>query len=224
MFTDPFKSPEAKHFVQARGFEIELERKRLSELVVTSGRLIACDLLAAPESEPFEIEVRPGRYPVFAMLAHMRDTPKLAYLLIDFEDNPRVTRWEVAHVTGEEPVAWNDRSRGGFHLETGVGCIMDEVGQDLVLDNTASGDGEDMFVRNLRKKLGRAHRGNGIAWAEMTFGLPDGTNVIAFEANDGIYVTHFGRDADGNVVRAVIDLNVLDFQFTPYGIRMPNVE
>ncbi len=220
MFIDPFQiDGEAIFVVQAPGYEIELERKRWTELILPTGKLVVCDPIANPEAEAFSTKVQPGSYPVFAYFAHLRDDIKPAYIVLQL-GTARPTRWEVALLDNEDPVGWNDAKEVGFHVETGVAGLMDVVAADMVLDTMATNDGEEEFTKAMRQKFKRTRRGNGVAWADLKFGLRDGTNLVAFEAADDVYATFWGYDPSGEITRVVIDLNVLDFQFTPYGIRL----
>jgi len=204
--------------LQRVDFEIELERRRIADLVLPTGRLVGCDPLTYPESEPFEIEVPVGGHAVHAIIAHMRDRRELAYISVEFAAES-ANRWQVVHVDGEERPSWQEARTVGFPVESGVGALMDETTANFVLDALLTDEGEEEFTRTLHRGLSRARRGGGFGAGEVSFGLPDGANAVVFDVDDGLYTTYLGSNPSGEPTRFVVDLGVLDLQFTPYGVR-----
>ena len=97
MIPNPLNLSDEGDLLQAAGFEIILERRRVPDLHLPTGRLVACDPLVAPETEPFSIAVPRGTFPVHAIVAKMRDETRPAYVVIEFSEN-RPHRWEIAHL------------------------------------------------------------------------------------------------------------------------------
>lgn len=218
MLTDPFHSDGDGHTLQGVGFEIELERRRIADLVLPTGRLVACDPLTYPEADPFELDVPRGTHAVHAIIAHLRDRRELAYISVEFASES-ANRWQVAHVDGEEQPSWREARTVGFPVESGVGGLMDESTANHVLDALLIEDGEEEFARTVHRGLARSRRGAGFGAGEVSFGLPDGGNAVIFEVDDGLYTTYLGSTPDGTTTRFVVDLGVLDLEFTPYGMR-----
>ena len=50
--------------ITALGYEIVLRRRAVGTLELPTGRLVACDPLDHPDTEPFAYKVTPGSYPV----------------------------------------------------------------------------------------------------------------------------------------------------------------
>lgn len=220
MTSDPFRN-EGGPTLQALGFEITLDRRKIADLHVPSGRVVVCDPFEAPETEPFDFDVAPGTYPVYLMMADLRDTLTVAYVVLELSSEA-ATRWELAALCSdddEESRRWNDPAHAGFHVESGIAALLDEDVAGHWIDAMATEAGEDDLNKLLRREVGKARRGNNfrVGWAAVDLGSQ--LNLVAIEVADGTYRSHLGRDADGAPALLVIDLGVLDIQFTPYGLR-----
>lgn len=218
MLTDPFHPDSDGYILQGVGFEIELERRRISDLTLPTGRLVACDPLTYPESDPFEFDVPTGTHAVHAIIAHLRDRREIAYISVEFQPES-ASRWQVAHVDGEEQPTWQDARSVGFPVESGVGALMDESAANFILDALLTEDGEEEFTQTLHRGLSKTRRGVGFGAGGVSFGLPEGGNAVVFEVDDGLYTSYRGSTPDGVLTRFVVDLGILDLQFTPYGMR-----
>lgn len=216
MLRDPFSSETQGGILQEVGYEIQLERRRVGELELPEGRLIGCDLFAYPETEPFEVELPDGTFAAYAVLAHLRDRREVAFIAIEFSDEVS-TRWSVAHV-GEEAIDWRDAHTMGFATESGVAALMDETAATHILDLIGTEDGEEEFRRKVHRTLSRARRGPGYGVGQVDFDTLE-ANAIVFELDDGVYPAYVGAASDGTVLRFVIDLGVVDLDFTPFGIK-----
>ncbi len=218
MIPDLFRT-DGIHRMQALGFEIAIERRRIADLHIRSGRLVACDPFDSPETEPFEVEIAVGRYPVFVVTADLRDTGSIAYLVVELSAEPAL-RWELAHLFGDEheKQRWNDPAHAGFHIESGCAALVDEDAAQIAIDRMSTDEGEDEFIRLVRREVAKTRRANTArsGWASIEI---DDMNLIVLEVDNGTYKTHLGRDADGIPALLVVDFGVLDIQFTPYGLR-----
>jgi hypothetical protein len=219
MLPNPFDPDRVDEPLQAAGFEILLRTVSVGDVELPTGRLVAFDPLVAPETEPFEREVDPGNYPVELVFADMRDETRLAYAVIRFTDRVAV-RWQVAWVHGEED-APSDHGPGGFHVDSAVVCLADERAAGRIID-IENIDGADEFERMMRHALRRGARG-GSPYGHAIVELPvtDSGNLPTFEADPGIYTSHWGFDSNGELSMFVVDFGVLDLRFTPFGLRYP---
>lgn len=217
MNSNPFRTDGAAT-LQALGFEITLERRRVADLFVGSGRIVICDPFDSPETEPFDFEVPAGRYPISLLFAELRDEMVLAYVAVEFSDEPS-RAWELAPIHGDEARRWNDPEHAGFHVESGLMAILDEELASTLLDLGLTEEGEEDFQKLVRRELGKGRRGNNFrsGWASVE--VDPGSEMFVLEVDKGTYRTHLSRDADGNPALIVVDLRVLDIQFTPYGLR-----
>lgn len=219
MIPNPLNLPDDGDVLQAVGYEIELRRREVADLIMPSGRLVVCDPLYAPETEPIEVSVPPGECPVYAIVANMREGVRTAYGVVEFSEN-RPHRWEIAHVTGEEPSGWKG-ARSVFHVESNVAAIMDDRAADVLLNFVQYGDPDD--VEELEKEIGRDMRRNyrskQIAVADVRLDPRTGANMVAFDVDVGTYATYVGFDGEDEVCMIVLDFEILDYQFTPFGLR-----
>src|SRR5258708_38916260 len=118
-----------KAFQEAHGLKIldkditSLECHTVNNLVVTSGKLLACDPYYCPETEPFDARpIPPGQYPVILVVAHIgKSDQRVALAALKISDAAPV-RWEIA-----TPVGWNPTRRSGYTycVDSGIGCFMD---------------------------------------------------------------------------------------------------
>lgn len=180
---------------------------KIGELVLTSGKLVACDPLVNPNSEPFEITLTPGRYPVILSVAHIQknNNQRVAYAMLRLSDRTPA-RWEMATVPGEDLSSLPEGYIFGYDVDSGTGCFMDaEVGQ-IIDDSIYADTEEEILVYQLLERLEKTQIPTW-CWADMCIDKKSQANVIAFTSGwgDGVYITYFGYDADNNIVSVVTD-------------------
>lgn len=215
MIPNPLNLLDDGELLQAAGFEIMLERRRVPNLYLATGQLVACDPLVAPETEPFAVNVPRGSFPVYVIMAKMRDETRPTYVVIEFSEE-RPHRWEIAHLSGEE-TSWAGE-RLGARVESNVIALMDEQAASLLMNLVHEDDAE--LEKALRRTMRRNRRsGAQVEVADLRVDPTAAGNVLAFDCDIGTYVTYFGYDGGENVAMAVLDLEVLDYQFTPFGLR-----
>lgn len=219
MLPNPFDPDRSSQRLQAAGYEIQLKTVPVGDLELPSGRLVAFDPLVAPETEPFERAVEPGNYPVELVLAEMRDEDQLAYAVVRFSDSVAM-RWKVATIDGEPSVDdWRRPEPGGFPVESAVVCLADERAAGRIID-IVNHDGDEEFERLMRHALRRGARGRSpYGHAVLELPVTDSGNLPTFEAEPGLYTSHWGFDSQGELAMFVVDFGVLDFRFTPFGLR-----
>lgn len=209
--------------VAALGYDIVIRRRKIGDLAMTSGSLVACDPLAFLETEPFEQRIPRGQYPVVLLIATLRDESAIAYAIVEVGDREPVT-WEEATVLGEDASVFGDGSDRGYPVDSSVACFMDGDTASALLDYThAVRTEDDEFRRSLLSQLKRRQK-KGYSWAEV--GLrrdvkmagANGHNVLAFEAGygPGLYTTWLGFDEDRELTRVVTDFEVLDLRFNTF--------
>ena len=171
----------------ANAGRVSIRCRPVGELVITSGKLVACDPAVFEEITPFTQEVPPGRYPVIlALVRYERDLVPYEYVasaMLRFNDRAAV-RLERA-IAGASSVEYD--------VETGTGCFMDK----------------DAAMRLSHTSI-RYGDWNALSW-EAAFDESTGLNVIAFSTGfgDGSYCSCWGYDAQGNPVYLATDFGVL---------------
>ena len=215
MIPNPLNLTDEGELLQAAGYEIRLERRRAPDLHLPTGRLVVCDPLAAPETEPFASKMPRGTFAVETIVADMRDAQRIAYVVIQLSEQ-RAHRWELAHLADEE-VSWGSE-RLGAHVDSNVLAFMDEWTATAWLDLWHDDDEEleRLIRRELRK---RSRHGAAIDVGEFQPRLDQPANMLLVDADAGTYVTYIGVDGDEQVVMVVLDFEVLDYEFTPFGLR-----
>ncbi|HEV2863531.1 MAG TPA: DUF4241 domain-containing protein [Pyrinomonadaceae bacterium] len=187
---------------------VVLKTRPAGTLTVTSGRVVACDPLTSPETEPFTRPVPAGSFPVTLSVAHFEDGDRrVAGALLRFAGREAAT-WEPALRPGDDPSELEEGEIFGYPVDSGTGCFMDEETERLVLDHMEP----EAFTDALLAELERTFE-NTWSWANIEFDPDSGANLVAFSAGlgDDHYASYFGLDADGEVVCLVTDFALFEF-------------
>jgi hypothetical protein len=189
-------------FQKAHGLLGEHEITRLEyqsalDLIVTSGRIIACDPYYCGEEKPFKECIPLGRYPVILCVAHFQNGDQrvaLAALRIS-ESSP--VRWEIATRPGED-----EASRHGYCVDSATGCFMDADAAFWAAERTQN---EETFFEDQMTYLPTW------GWVNVSLDSLSAANVVAFSSGwgDGSYPTFFGYDATGQPACLITDFGVL---------------
>ncbi|HEX8355617.1 MAG TPA: DUF4241 domain-containing protein [Pyrinomonadaceae bacterium] len=201
-------------FAEGREIDTEIGRVALGlraagELTVTSGRVVACDPLAAPETEPFTRTAPAGTFPVTLSVAHFEDGDRrVAGALVRFADGEPAS-WEPALRPGEEPSELDEGEVFGYPVDSGAGCFMDEETARLVLEHLD----EEEFAEALLAEMERTYEETW-SWANVEFDPDAGSNLVAFSAGvgEGLYASYFGLDAGGRIVCLVTDFSLFEYE------------
>ena len=181
----------------------------IGKLVLTTGKLVACDPLVYPE-EPFTPNLRPDRYPVFLCVVHIpkRNDQIIAYALVSFSKNKPV-RWELATLPEQDITTLEEDEIFGYPVDSGTGCFMDAEVSQILLDDSWSNEYEESLGYQLEEALEKNHR-DGRDWADFVVNEATQANVIAFRSGwgDGIYPSYFGCDADDRIAVAITDFEL----------------
>ncbi len=216
MIPNPLNLSDEGDLLQAAGYEIMLERRRVPDLHLPTGRLIVCDPLLAPETEAFSVTVPSGTFAVYVIIAKMREQNRPAYVVVEFSEQ-RPHRWEIAHLAGDEQSSWAGE-RLGAHVESHVVALMDDEAADVLMSVMQADDAE--FEKALRRELRRNRRaGAEVEVANLRLDPAASANLLAFDVDLGTYTTYLGFDGDEQVAMAVLDFEVLDYKFTPFGLK-----
>lgn len=183
-----------------------LKLRALGEVVLPTGRIVACDpFIVSGDEEPFTRGVAPGRYPVLVNVAAFEDQERVAYAILRFADRPPV-RWEMALLPEQEVGTLGEGEFFGYGVDAGTGCFMDEavapvLGERATEENEYNGD----FIEEMEKTYVHTW-----AWGSFVLDPATGANVVAFSSGwgDGSYPSFWGFDESGAVACLVTDFGI----------------
>jgi hypothetical protein len=193
--------------------KFHVERREVGKLDVPTGRLVACDPLVFPETQPFRRRVPPGRYSVILSIAHIppaegkgtADQRIACAMLCLGRRVPR--RWQMAVQTGQRLRGLKPNEFYGYPVDSGTGCFMD-LKAARVLDGRMHDD-PDYFERLLKaaEPVSVPTRD----WADFQLDTELGLNVVFFSSGfgDGTYPSYWGFDGAGGLACLVTDFRVL---------------
>lgn len=170
---------------------------RLAELVLPSGRLVACDPLVFADTPPFARSVPPGTYPVDVVnVVPEAGGAMFAALRVTFA--PGVpTRWEPADTDaiGDDV---------GYPVDAGTGCVMSPEAQALLA--TEMERAGDAYYETVI-----APRFEPEAWLDHhpDPARPENVVMVTSGAGDGVYPCWWGLDDNGRVLWFVTDFQVV---------------
>lgn len=192
------------------------------ELVMPTGRLVACDpFTSLGDAAPF-LQLPPGKYSVKVTLAdvsgkgdgsHIRE----AYATLLLSDAPEVERRMAAPLGMAEAAADLDPEEFfGFGVDSGTACFVDGGALASGMpDATAVNWYEEIFDSGtpdawFTRMDDPAHIRAGLANVPLPLAT-DGANIVIIHSGwgDGFYPVVGGYDAGGKLVRAHIDFFVV---------------
>lgn len=184
-----------------------LKPYKIGELVLTSGKLVACDPLVLAGTESFEAILAPGSYPVILSLAYKRDEkyPLVAFAKLSLSDKKPV-RYSLATKAGEDLTCLTDNEVFGYGVDSGIGCFMDVDASQILIDDTW--EHCEVYEETLACKLDQLleeENDIGIMYTNMCVNKATRANVIAFSVGigDGFYSSYFGYGEDNSIVEVV---------------------
>lgn len=190
--------------------EIILTPFKVGELVLNSGKLVACDPLTLCDCEPFTVNFLPGSYPVILSIAHIQknNDRRVAYAMLYLSEQTPV-RWKMATHAGEELSSLKEGEFFGYGVDSGTGCFMDADVAEIMDDSIYTKTEEEILVYQLEDLLER-NQTRTWCWANFCIDEESQANVIAFSSGwgDGIYPTYFGYDTEDNIVKVVTDFHL----------------
>jgi hypothetical protein len=163
----------------------------LPDLVVTSGKVVACDAFVL-DNTPLTTKIPPGKYPVILSIARFATDQRIAYALLQISTNP--------------PVKWQfDRAYG---VDSGTGCFADK---DAILLLEKRTDRNPDAYNDVIKLMEKTYQPTW-SWGNIILDAATGLNQIAFSSGfgDGGYDTFIGYDNDGKIAAVVTDFSILN--------------
>ncbi|MDI1444023.1 DUF4241 domain-containing protein [Polyangium sp. 6x1] len=178
------------------------------EIVITTGRLVACDPMMQPERPAFERLLAPGKYPVHLFIAKEGSVIGFAEIRLR---SAAIDHFELATLAGQNAATLGELRFFGYPVDAGLGCFADEVALRHLRDadaarQKAQGPSYGSYYDVVSPEL----RANGGRWVDHRPHGSTGENVMMFRSGDGdgTYATYFGIDAAGEVACVVTSFNV----------------
>jgi hypothetical protein len=192
---------------QGNGFPFELFSFALPDLVLPSGRIVACDPIVVPDMIPFTVTLPAGRAKCQLSVARLDSgDERVAFAWLGGEAS-RVARWELALRGDQDPTRLEPDGYFGYPVDSGTGGYMDAETSATLL---TLGKNNDQWWDRLIAALEVTQR-NTWSWASF---LPTdrGANVLAFSSGfgDGLYPTYLGVDSAGQLCGFLTDFLVAD--------------
>jgi hypothetical protein len=185
--------------------EYHLEIKELADVVLTSGKIVACDpftLFGADKA--FERSVPPGRYPVIVTLTkYETGSTRTAFARLQFQSGQPV-RWEMALKPGQNLAGLADDEFYGYGVDTGTGCFMDADAVPLL-------EGNEAFIELMHAEMSKDYPHETWDGGAFTVNAGTGLNLVSFFSGwgDGSYPSFWGFDAEDRLLCLMTDFCIL---------------
>jgi len=184
--------------------DVTISTHQIGELVVPSGKIIACDPLIGPDTRYyFKKTIEPGHYPVIVSVADFQphaDT-RIACAMLRISDGTPV-RWESAFINEKD-------DRITYGVDAGTGCFVDldaaQILEDLFSDEDEFEGLCDLILAEMKNNSLGKYRTAG--WANMQINKDTEANIITFTSGwgDGGYASFWGYDERGKLTSLVTD-------------------
>lgn len=200
--------------------DIAVETINIGHLNVPTGRIVVCDPLVVPDSEPLSLTSPTGQFPVKLYMAKTPDAgDRFAVAKLEFSTQ-RADKWVLA-LRDEEDLTDipEDDAFFGFPVDAGLGGFFDEQAgkaYNRFVDNWHEQNPgkniyDDFFAAQFKKNATNPDDPQDYGdWINFT--IP-GTNlnVTMFQSGygDGVYPAYWGMTHDNEIVSLVIDFFVL---------------
>lgn len=197
--------------------EVQLERREVGNLVLTSGQIVANDPLVLYQTDPFSRAVQPGKYPVWVCTVRLQHEngskdQRVAYAWIQFKAGA-AAKWEMAVWPDTDVSILKEKEYYGYGVDAGIGGFMDAQTAQLIKAKTkglAFQDAEKVYGEPLMDILNMSSNGRYSA-GEYVVDPTSGANVVAFSSGwgDGEYPSYWGLDEAGEIVCLLTDFCLL---------------
>ncbi|WP_316569155.1 DUF4241 domain-containing protein [Neobacillus sp. YIM B06451] len=193
---------------RAMSEEREMFCKKIGEIELMSGRIVACDPFTGMDDEPFTKQVTPGKYPVlFSIIRYESKDERIAFAMIKFSNN-KVSAWEMALQPGQNINELEDDDEYfGYGVDSGTGCFMDIETKNTFLSYENEPQDEDPgyeLYLDLEDEFDKAYKATR-SWIVTT--IKDKASIAMFSSGwgDGNYPSFWGMDENGDIVCLITD-------------------
>ena len=176
-----------------------LSQHPIGDLLLPTGKLVACDPVAYPETAPFSLLLPKGHFAVVLGVADTRDDQRVALATIQFGKEAPV-RWAALAAHNSEE---NEDSLG-FGVDSGVAGFMDHSAVGAM--RAKEQEDEQAFYEAMDAEMKKKEVPTW-SWLNVPFGSG---NLVAFSPGygDGDYLTYAGFGSSGAVTVVVTDFSI----------------
>lgn len=181
--------------------DIRLKRQNAGQLILPSGRLVACDPIVGQDVEPFDIPLNRGCFEVVLTVAEFANgDQRVAFAAVRLGAT-RPAVWDMLTIGDQNLASLKANEIFGYPVDSGTGCFLDAIAARSL--TKAVPDFNDILIRELDKTYRHAW-----SWANVKLG---DANIVAFSSGDGdgFYATYAGYDDAGEVSAVVTDFCML---------------
>ncbi len=177
----------------------------MGKLIVSSGKIIACDPALMEEyGIPFTQTFPIGQFPVELAVAKVGAEETIAFARVNFSSEA-VVKWEVALLPNQKAVPVYGTASHGFVVDAGLATFLDNDAKPaLDQDKVTSLDGAVYQTM-------APHNHYGWRYTLYPFGK---FNMAVYSAGfgDGRYTPYIGFDAAGKPCRLLVDFGIFSWQ------------
>jgi len=183
--------------------KLTLFQHPVGDLILPTGRLVACDPFVTPDSLPFNLTVPTGRFPVVLSIADFGHDQRVAFATIRFQEALPV-QWKMMAAGSKDPATLEPGHQFGYPVDSGTGCFMDYTAAQA-LSQKMNADPE--YFKFMMAEMEKTYRDTW-DWLNLPMGE---ASVIAFKSGDGdgIYATYAGFNPAAQVVAVVTEFEVV---------------
>jgi hypothetical protein len=185
---------------------MRLREKRIADLHLPTGKLVACDPFCFLGAEAFELPLPRGVFPVVLSVAHISNDQRVAFASIRFRNSTPVA-WDMLTQEGQNTDDLKEGEIFCYGVDSGTGGFIDAAAaKELDRKISENTDFNDEMLEAMERTYVSTW-----SWLDMPIGKG---NLIAFSSGygDGAYATYVGFDGDSEICAVVTDFSVVPSQ------------
>jgi hypothetical protein len=192
--------------ITSNGTSFRFRPQHIGEIKLTSGKLVACDVLVGCEA-PFSKPVPAGSFPLYLSIASIGEDERVGFAKIVFAPG-QIESWELATVAGQDISTLKKGEVFGYGVDSGTGAFMD-IDALHAFEARRRSEG-DRFDKQLFAELDKTYRHTRSWYLYQT----DKSTVAMFSSGygDGAYPTYRGYDKAGKLVAIITDFGLVPWE------------
>ncbi len=185
---------------------VTLKLHNAGDLILSTGKIVACDPAVSTDTSPFSISVPPNKYPVVLGVAHYRNNQRVAYAMLKFSDEKPV-RWEKSFPSDQDLASLKENESYYYPVDSATGCFMDVAAAQVFVEKMDS----DIYFDKISEEMDKTYVDTW-SWANVCLNPSTEANIICFSTGDGdgAYASYFGVDNEGRALCLVTDFELFE--------------